>query len=99
MRSFAGSSELHEEGTDWGGGEAGGRGGTGKRERDGTDEGVGGLLLLLPTSKGQRAGQAPEGDISLQLCRDLLLFTVLCATAGLLFTLANGFSSDRRPGP
>lgn len=34
-----------------------------------------------------RAGQAPEGDISLQLCRNLLLFTVLCATAGLHSTL------------
>lgn len=69
--------------------------GTGKRKRE---IGQGSGWLTAVTSNKQRAGQAPEGDISLQLCRDLLLFTVLCATAGLHFTLANGISSDRRPG-
>ena len=61
---------------------------TGKRKRE---IGQGSGWLTAVTSNKQRAGQAPEGDISLQLCRDLLLFTVLCATAGLHFTLANGF--------
>lgn len=58
---------------------------TGKRKRE---IGRGSGWLTAVTSNKQRAGQAPEGDISLQLCRDLLLFTVLCATAGLHFTLA-----------
>lgn len=72
----------------------GGGRGTGKRKRE---IGRGSGWLTAVTSNKQRAGQAPEGDISLQLCRDLLLFTVLCATAGPHFTLANGFSLDRQP--
>lgn len=51
-----------------------------KRERE-TDGGSDGLLLLLPTTKGQARLQKVTSACS--CARDLLLFTVLYTTAGL----------------
>lgn len=56
-----------------------------RKEKRRSDGGSDGLLLLLPTSEGQATIQKVTSACS--CARDLLLFTVLCTTAGLHFSL------------
>lgn len=51
--------------------------------------------LTAVTSNNQRAGQAPEGDISLQLCKGpSAVYSAVYNSWAMLLTLTDGFSLD-----
>lgn len=52
--------------------------------------------LTAATSNKQRAGQAPEGDISLQLCKGpSAVYSAVYNSWATLLNLTNGFSLDQ----
>lgn len=53
-------------------------------------------LTVVP-SNNRRAGQAPEGDISLQLCKGpSTVYSVVHNSWAMLLALTNGFSLDQQ---